>query len=65
MYRHICTFVYCFSHNLHILTLESGTVEINIAIKNALRSSEELVGYDQIFAELTALWMFIKREKFR
>jgi hypothetical protein len=24
-----------FSHNLHILTLESGTVEINLAIKNA------------------------------
>jgi hypothetical protein len=45
--------------------LESGTVEINIAIKNALRSSEELVGYDQIFAELTALWIFIKREKSR
>jgi len=27
--------VYCFSNNLHILTLESGTVEINLAIKNA------------------------------
>jgi hypothetical protein len=43
--------------------LESGTVGINLAIKNAVRSSEELVGYDHIFAELTALWIFIKREK--
>jgi hypothetical protein len=50
-------------HTLHILTLESGMVEVNLAIKNAVRSSEELVGYDHIFAELTALWIFIKREK--
>jgi hypothetical protein len=42
-----------FSHTLHILTLESGTVEINLAIKNAVRSSEELLGYDTIVAVLS------------